>query len=54
MDMQVQLAGTVAKPSGKGSLEIINGSVAGVRVDKINAELALKNDTIQLEYLVAT
>ena len=54
MDMQVQLAGTVAKPSGKGSLEIINGSVAGVSVDKINAELALKNDTIQLEYLVAT
>ena len=54
MDMQVQLAGTVAKPSGKGSLEIINGSVAGVGVDKLNAELALKNDTIQLEYLVAS
>lgn len=54
MDMQVQLAGTVAKPSGKGSLEIINGSVAGVGVDKLNAELALKNDTIKLEYLVAS
>ena len=54
MDMQVQLAGTVAKPSGKGSLEIINGSVAGVGVDKLNAELVLKNDTIQLEYLVAS
>lgn len=54
MDMQVQLAGTVAKPSGKGFLEIINGSVAGVGVDKLNAELALKNDTIQLEYLVAS
>lgn len=54
MDMQVQLAGTVAKPSGKGSLEIINGSVAGVGVDKLNAELALKNDTIKLEYLLAS
>ena len=54
MDMQVQLAGTVAKPSGKGSLEIINGSVAGVGVDKLNAELVLKNDTIKLEYLVAS
>lgn len=54
MDMQVQLAGTVEKPSGKGSLEIINGSVAGVGVDKLNAELALKNDTIKLEYLVAS
>ena len=54
MDMQVQLAGTVAKPSGKGSLEIINGSVAGVGVDKLNAELALKNDTIKLEYLVGS
>lgn len=54
MDMQVQLAGTVAKPSGKCSLEIINGSVAGVGVDKLNAELALKNDTIKLEYLVAS
>ncbi len=44
MDMQVQLAGTVAKPSG----------IAGVGVDKLNAELALKNDTIKLEYLVAS
>ena len=54
MDMQVQLSGTVDEPSGKGILEITNGSVAGVGMDKLNAELALKNDTIQLEYLVAT
>ena len=53
MDMQVQLAGTVAKPSGKGFLEITNGSVAGVGVDKLKAELSLKDDSIQLEYLVA-
>lgn len=54
MDMQVVLNGSFANPSGKGSLEIINGSVAGVSMDKLNAELSLNDDTIQLQYLVAT
>ena len=54
MDLNVQLAGTVDKPTGKGYLEITNGSVAGVGMDKLDAELSLKDDTIKLDYLVAT
>lgn len=54
MDMQVVLEGSVAEPQGKGVLEITNGSVAGVSMDKLNAELSLKNDVIQLQELVAT
>lgn len=54
MDMEVAIHGSFAEPSGKGTLEIINGSVAGVGMDKLDAELSLKDDTIQLQKLVAT
>ncbi|MDY4919613.1 MAG: translocation/assembly module TamB domain-containing protein [Phascolarctobacterium sp.] len=54
MDMQIKLAGSFDNPSGTGTLEITNGSVAGVGVDKLTAALALKNDSILLEQLVGT
>lgn len=53
-DMLVQLGGTFANPEGTASLEITNGSVAGVGMDKLTAMLALKDDTIQLQQLMAT
>ena len=54
MDMQLELEGSVADPCGLGVLEITNGSVAGVSVDKLNASLMLAKDVIQLKELVAT
>ena len=54
MDMQLELEGSVEKPCGLGALEITNGSVAGVGMDKLNAYLMLADDTIQLKELVAT
>ena len=52
MDMEVVLDGSVANPTGKGWLKINNGSVAGVSVDKLTAELSLQHDTILLKELV--
>ena len=54
MDMLVQLGGTLDNPQGTGSLEIIDGSVAGVSLDKLTAALSLQDDVIQLQQLAAT
>ena len=54
MDMQVAIQGNIANPIGKGALEITNGSVAGVGMDKLTAELSLSDDVIKLQELVAT
>lgn len=54
MDMLVQLAGSFDDPNGTGSLEITNGSIAGVGMDKLVAMLSLKDDNIKLHQLLAT
>ena len=54
MDMLVQLGGTFDAPEGYGSLEISQGSVAGVSLDKLIAMLSLKDDHIQLQQLIAS
>lgn len=52
-DMLVQLSGTFDNPEATASLEIAKGSVAGVGIDKLTALLALKDDHIQLQQLIA-
>ncbi len=54
MDMLVQLSGSFDDPNGTGSLEITNGSIAGVGMDKLVAMLSLKDDNIKLHQLLAT
>lgn len=54
MDMLVQLSGSFDDPNGTGSLEITNGSIAGVGMDKLFAMLSLKDDNIKLHQLLAT
>lgn len=53
-DMLVQVHGSFDNPQGTASLEITNGSVAGVSVDELTAMLALADDNIKLQQLIAT
>lgn len=53
MDMLVQLSGSFANPEGYGSLEVAQGSIAGIGIDGMVAMLALKDDHIQLQQLIA-
>lgn len=53
-DMLVQLSGSFDNPMGVGSLEIVNGSVAGVGVDRVIAMLELNNDNIHLSQFIAS
>lgn len=53
MDMTVKLGGTIDDPQGTGSLEIVNGSVAGVSIDRLTAMLSLNNDNIHLQQFSA-
>ncbi len=53
-DMLVQVKGSLDNPEGTASLEITNGSVAGVGMDSLTALLSLANDNIKLEQLIAT
>lgn len=53
-DMLVQLSGNFDNPMGVGSLEIVNGSVAGVGVDRVIAMLELNNDNIHLSQFIAS
>ncbi len=53
-DMLVQVKGSLDNPEGMASLEIANGSVAGVGMDSLTALLSLSNDNIKLEQLIAT
>ena len=52
--MLVQVHGSFDNPQGTASLEIANGSVAGVSVDELTAMLALADDNIKLQQLIAT
>lgn len=53
-DLLVQLSGTFDNPEGKCSIAIANGSVAGVSIDSLTADLSLKDDNIKLQKLLAT
>lgn len=53
-DMLVQLKGSFDNPEGTASLEITNGSVAGVLLDDLTALLSLKDYHINLQQLRAT
>lgn len=53
-DMLVQLSGSFDNPVGVGSLEIVNGSVAGVGVDKVIAMVELNDDNIRLDHFIVT
>ena len=50
-DMLVQVHGSFDNPQGTASLEIANGSVAGVSVDELTAMLSLADDNIKLQQL---
>lgn len=52
-DMLVQLKGSFDNPEGTASLEIRNGSIAGVGIDDLTAMLALKDYHINLQQLRA-
>lgn len=53
-DMLIQLNGSFDNPSGHCSLEINNGSIAGVVIDKLTLLMALQNDNIKLQQFIAT
>ena len=53
-DMLVQLQGSFDNPEGTASLEIVNGSVAGVVIDDLTAMLSLKDYHINLQQMKAT
>lgn len=54
MDLQMQLNGTFSDPTGKANLVITNGSVSGVTLDKLTADLVMDDDKITLEDFQAT
>ena len=49
LNMFVQLHGTLKDPEGNGSIEIKNGSVAGIGFDDFTAMLSLANDNLKIE-----
>lgn len=53
-DMLVQLNGPFDNPSGHCSLEITNGSIAGVSIDKLTALMTLQDDNIRLQQFIAS
>lgn len=53
-DLLIQIGGSFDKPMGVGSLEIINGAVSGVGVDKVIAMVELNNDNIHLSQFIAS
>lgn len=53
-DMLVQVQGSLDNPQGTASLEITNGSIAGVMMDDLTAMLSLADDNIELQQLIAT
>ena len=53
-DMLIQVNGPFDNPSGSCSLEINNGSVAGVGIDKLTALMSLQNDHLQLQQFIAS
>ena len=53
-DMLLQVGGSFDKPMGVGSLEIVNGAVSGVGMDRVIAMLELNNDNIHLSQFIAS
>lgn len=53
-DMLIQFGGTFDNPSANCSLDVTNGSVAGVSIDKLVALLSMKDDNIELEQFIAS
>ena len=49
LNMFVQLHGTLKDPEGNGSVEVKNGSVAGIGFDDFTAMLSLANDNLKIE-----
>ncbi len=54
MDLDMYLNGTFADPTGKANLVITNGSLSGVTLDKLVANLTMGDDKIKLDDLVAS
>ena len=54
MDLNMYLNGTFSEPTGKADLVITNGSVSGVTLDKLTAELTMGDDKIKLDDFQAT
>ena len=52
MNMAMQLSGSFDNPVGNASVEIDNGTVANVSVDKAVAMLSLKDDNVKLEQIL--
>ncbi|MBQ9763530.1 MAG: translocation/assembly module TamB domain-containing protein [Phascolarctobacterium sp.] len=53
MDLDMYLNGTFSDPTGKADLVITNGSVSGVTMDKLVANLTMGDDKIKLNELDA-
>ncbi len=49
LNLFVQLQGTLKDPQGNGSVEVKNGSVAGIGFDDFTAMLSLANDNLKIE-----
>lgn len=49
LNMFVQLKGTIKDPQGNGSIEVKNGSAAGIGFDGFTAMVSLENDNLKLE-----
>mgnify|MGYP000411708776 CR=1 FL=1 len=49
LNMFVQLHGTLKDPEGNGSVEVKNGSMAGIGFDDFTAMLSLANDNLKIE-----
>lgn len=49
LNMFVQLQGTLKDPEGNGSVEVKNGSVAGIGFDDFTAMLSLADDNLKIE-----
>lgn len=52
-DMLIQISGSFDNPSANCSLDITNGSLAGVSIDKLTALLTMHDDNINLEQFIA-
>lgn len=53
-DLLLQISGSFDNPMGVGSLEIVNGAVSGVGMDRVIAMLELNNDNIHLSQFIAS
>jgi translocation and assembly module TamB len=54
MNMAMQLSGSFDNPVGNASVEIDNGTIANVSLDKAVAMLSLKDDNVKLEQVFLT